>query len=36
MIVVFIILLVFWTILVLYLMHLDGKIRELERRLEKR
>jgi uncharacterized membrane protein YcaP (DUF421 family) len=36
MIAVFIILLVFWTVLILYLMHLDRKIRELEKCLEGR
>lgn len=36
MIVVFLILIVFWTVLILYLIHLDRKIRELEKRLEER
>ncbi len=36
MILVFVILFVFWTVLVLYLMHLDRKIRELEKRMEGR
>ncbi len=30
---VFIVLLIFWTALIFYLMHLDRKIRELEKRL---
>lgn len=36
MILVFIVLLIFWTVLVLYLMHLDRKIQELEKLLEER
>jgi CcmD family protein len=36
MIEVFLILLIFWTVLVLYLMHLDRKIREIEKRMEGR
>lgn len=36
MILVFMVLLIFWTALIFYLMHLDRKIRELEKRLEER